>query len=57
MTHAVTPFEDKKDCKIYPCGPSEPAKGITRATNATVRVAQKGMLVHGDSGHLLHVSC
>jgi hypothetical protein len=47
----------KKDCNILSLQPSERSKGITRATNAKVRIAQKGMLVHAESGLSLQVSC
>jgi hypothetical protein len=50
MTHAVTPFEHKKKTAIFcPCSPSERSKGITRATNAKVRIAQNDPLVHAVS--------
>jgi hypothetical protein len=55
LTRALTPFEQKKkDCKFVLAVLLSASKGITRATNARVRIAQNDPLVHavshGDSG-------
>src|ERR1700688_1732718 len=46
----------KKDCKFVLAAPLNESKGITRATNATVRLTQNGRIVHTDSGRALCVT-